>query len=129
MLGLPFPAGRYVDELAQRGKTAAVKPSVINGQASFSGFENMAQKLLKEGRPKEDIARFCLDAVGDTLSAMLEAAVPKEDNSPVVFMGGVMASRVLRERFHKDGRAVFALPSLSSDNAAGIAVFSYLFNG
>ena len=60
MLGLSFPAGKELEQLAlQWEQPCKVKASVKGQDFSLSGIENQCKKLLETGHPKEEIARFC----------------------------------------------------------------------
>jgi N6-L-threonylcarbamoyladenine synthase len=127
MLGFPFPAGRFVDELAQKSdKTYKINIKLKDGNCCLSGVENKCKKMLSDGENKEDICRYCIDYIMTALIKMAEYAKKEYGELPMIFSGGVMSSKVisgcLTERLH----ASFAKPEFSSDNAAGIAVLAAL---
>ena len=80
--------------------------------------------MLEDGEPKEDIARYCLDALLAALDAMCGALLEEYGDLPVLFAGGVMSNSIIRTSLEKKYGAVFAQPEFSSDNAAGIAVLA-----
>ena len=45
---------------------------------------------------------------------------------PVVFAGGVMSNTLIRTRLKEKFSAYFAEPEFSCDNAAGVAIYTYL---
>lgn len=125
MLGLKFPAGPELEKLARRSeKSFRIHPSMKGADCSLSGIENKCRKMLEDGEPKEDIARYCLDALLAALDAMCGALLEKYGDLPVLFAGGVMSNRIIRTSLEKKYGAVFAQPEFSSDNAAGIAVLA-----
>ncbi len=126
MLGLPFPAGTALEELALRSAAAGkAKPAVENGNASFSGLENLCAKMMKKGAAKEDVAGFCLEYISAALEKMVLAALKSYGPLPLVFSGGVMSNRIIRKRITGNFEgALFAEPDYSKDNAAGVAVLA-----
>lgn len=125
MLGLPFPAGKYLEELAaQSDAPFSIRPSMKGADCSLSGVENRCRKLLDEGRPKEDVARCCLLSVLAALDGMAAVLQREYGSLPMLFAGGVMSNRMIREALTGKYGAIFAEPAFSSDNAAGIAVLT-----
>ena len=122
MLGLPFPAGKALDELSRKsGREYKIKPSVKNGCCSLSGVENRCEKMLSNGEAPADIAKYCLTYICRALEEMTDALQKEYREMPLVFSGGVTSNTLMRERFANKYGAVFAEQGLASDNAAGIA--------
>ena len=96
-----------------------------DGSPSLSGIENRCKKMLDQGEPPEDIAKFCLESVAISLEKMTEALLEKK-KLPLLYAGGVMSNTMIRERFTERFGAFFAPPALSSDNAAGTAIIGFL---
>ncbi len=127
MLGLDFPCGMRLDELASKStKSYKIKPTVIDGNCSLSGVENKCRKMLENGEEKEDIARFCIEYISASLEKMTDFLLEKYGNLPLLYAGGVMSNSLIREKFQKKYGAFFAAAEFSSDNAAGAAIMSYL---
>lgn len=122
MLGLPFPAGPALEELALQA-TGAYKPkATLQGtDCHLSGVENQCRDRLAKGEPPAEIARFCLDSVGAAIEGMTEAVLQQYGDLPVVYAGGVMSNSLLKQRFTHRFGGRFAPPMYSADNAAGIA--------
>lgn len=126
MLGLPFPGGKYLEELAlDCNDSIKYKPTMRGHDCSLSGIENQCQKMLAEGQPHEKIAKFCLTAVMNCIIAMTDALRGEYGELPLVYAGGVMSNSIMRgaitQRYHN---ANFAAPAFSCDNAAGVAILS-----
>jgi N6-L-threonylcarbamoyladenine synthase len=122
MLGLKFPCGKELEKLAlQSEKTFNPKICVKDGNCSLSGLENQCKKMLADGECREDIARYCIDFIAKTVEKMTEFAVSEYGGLPLVYAGGVMCNSIIRRMLSERFDAVFAEPSLSSDNAVGIA--------
>lgn len=124
-LGLPFPAGPALEELALQSEAEfKIRPSMKGADCSLSGVENKCKKMLEEGASKEDIAKYCLTYVEVSLSSMADYLLEQYPNLFLVFSGGVMSNSILRNHFLDRYRCCFAEPKYSADNAAGIAVLT-----
>ena len=127
MLGLPFPSGKYIDELAQKGSyDGKINISLKDCDCNVSGLENFCRKLFENSYCKEDIARFIVEYIYKTIDGMTQALIKKYGEFPLVFAGGVMSNSIVRERMTNQYGALFAEPQFSSDNASGIAVLTML---
>ncbi len=122
MLGLHFPCGKELEQLAlQNDKPVKARPTLKGCDCCLSGVENLCQKLLREGKDKTYIAAFCLEYIRATLDKMTEAIFEKYGVMTAVYAGGVMSDTIIKNSFEEKYKAVFAEPSFSTDNAAGIA--------
>lgn len=127
MLGLEFPCGAKLEELANTSdRTFKIKPCVKEMDCNLSGLQNQSEKMLDAGESGPDIAKYCLDFVGETIDRMCENAREKYPNLPFVFAGGVMSNKKIKDNLSKKYNGYFAEPIFSSDNAAGIAVLCKL---
>ena len=125
MLGLPFPAGAELENLAQKShRRFQPKPTMKGADCCLSGVQNQCEKMLREGAPREEIARFCIDSICAALDAMAERLLRSHGAYPFVFAGGVMSNGIIRDRLLQKYDASFAEPSFSCDNAAGIAILT-----
>lgn len=125
LLGLPFPCGPMLEELAlQWREKVSFRPSMKGADCSLSGIENRCRAMLLAGEPREKVARFCLEAVLASLDAMCGRLLEDYGKLPVLFSGGVCSNSILRDRLEAVYGAYFAAPEFSSDNAAGIAVLT-----
>ena len=126
MLGLRFPCGMELERLAaQNAGKIKVRPTLKGCDCCLSGVENRCQKLIKEGRSREYVAAFCIEYIRVTLAAMTDAAFETHGVMPVVYAGGVMSNKMIKNSFEEKYNAVFAEPVFSSDNAAGIAYLCF----
>ena len=60
------------------------------------------------------------------LEKMTEHLLITYGDLPLLYTGGVMSNGMIRNHFTKRFGAYFASPSLSADNAAGVAIIGYL---
>lgn len=126
MLGLDFPCGIELEKLAAKsGCEFKIKPSLKGNDCSLSGIENKCRKMLDDKALSEDIAKFCLTYIGKTVCAMAQKAQNALGKLPMVFAGGVMSNRYIREMILNEREAYFAEPEYSCDNAAGVAVIAF----
>lgn len=136
-LGLPFPSGPHLEEIARRGKeTGEVLPSVVGETSfSFSGAETRALRMLHQGIAQENVAFLVFRCIANTLEKALRKAYAKTGIYNIIMAGGVMSSLIIRERLDRrlagSGLKIhWASGRLSSDNAVGIASLardSFLF--
>ncbi|MBW7573470.1 tRNA (adenosine(37)-N6)-threonylcarbamoyltransferase complex transferase subunit TsaD [Caproiciproducens faecalis] len=125
MLGLAFPSGKALEQLAlQTDKAVRVKPSLKGADCSLSGVENRCADMLKKGMPKEEIAAYCLYSILAALDGMTAELLKQYGNLPLLFAGGVMSNSLIRSAMTEKYGAAFAAPEFSADNAAGIAVLT-----
>lgn len=128
MLGLKFPCGAELEKLAMNAnKHFKVKAVLKNGSCCLSGVENKCGDMLDSGESPENIAKYCLDFIAETIIAMTAHAVSEYGELPLVFAGGVMSDVIIRDRIiSRFPSASFAQPQFSCDNAAGVAIYGYL---
>ena len=131
-LGLPFPAGPHLEELAVRGTSQARLPvSMEQGglYCHLSGAETQLQRWITAGEmPAEHIAREAYDLLARTVARMVLAGARKTGLHQVLLAGGVASSALFRElvtaRVAKQDRSLrlhFGRPEYSGDNAVGAA--------
>ena len=132
-LGLPFPAGPHLEQLAVKGQAKALLPvNMADGDlyCHFSGAESQVQRWIRAGAmPKEDIAREVYDLLARTVSRLVCAGAAKTGIRQVLIAGGVASSPLFRElvraRIAKRDRQLhvcFGKPEYSGDNAVGAAL-------
>ena len=126
MLGLGFPCGKALEELAGKGNAPKKCRVCVNGfECNLSGLENMARRMYDNNASKEDIAAFTIEFVLQTLDKMTENLLTVYPGLPLVYSGGVMSNKKIRAYFEDKYGAYFAQPEFSSDNAAGAALLAY----
>jgi N6-L-threonylcarbamoyladenine synthase len=130
-LGLGFPAGPHLEELAKNGCAGrGLIPSSVQGyDVSFSGPESHAQRLIDTQTPPELVARAVEACIVKTLIKLIAKGMAEEGISEVLVVGGVAANAYVRGElqsyFEKQGNNLFfAHPKFSSDNAVGTAVIA-----
>lgn len=123
MLGLSFPCGANLEKMAlESDKTFKIKPFVKGFDCSLSGIENIAKKMYDCGECHNDIAKFCLDYIGESIFKVCENVKNDYPELPFVFAGGVMSNGALQTKLKEKFGGFFAKPQYSSDNAAGISI-------
>lgn len=130
-MGLPFPAGPHLEELAEKvqGEEVYLPSSVDGYDFSFSGSETYAHRLLNEGYAPANIARGVENCIAKTLEKIIRRAISATGIRQVLLVGGVMANKHIRARLRRrlehpavKGELFFAEPVLSTDNAVGVAL-------
>ena len=124
MMGLSFPAGREMERLASeyRGKIYKHPVCVREGRCSLSGGENIAARIYEADNDRCATAAFVFDFICKTLIAMGEDVESRYGKTPVLFAGGVMSNRLMRQALSRRFDAYFSEPEFSADNAAGVAL-------
>ncbi|KGE73870.1 tRNA (adenosine(37)-N6)-threonylcarbamoyltransferase complex transferase subunit TsaD [Spirochaeta lutea] len=145
-LGLGYPGGKVIDDLARKGNAKAFQFPFANlyksGHAydvSYSGLKNAVinqQDLFWDGESPRSIENICASferVAVDTLLKKLQAACRDTGINRVVAGGGVAANSYLRDRLQgmQDIRAYYPPLDLCTDNGAMIAglAFHYLTAG
>jgi N6-L-threonylcarbamoyladenine synthase len=134
LLGLGYPGGRELDELAEKGDPKAfVFPVGLKRSArpdfSFSGVKTALYYLLRDMTEKErahratDVAASYREAIVDALVSKAVQTARREGARTLGVAGGVAANRLLRRRLRERGEAaglqVVVPPSAyCTDNAA-----------
>ena len=132
LLGLPYPGGPAIEELAAEGNATAVplpRPLVGSGEPhfSFAGLKSAVQRAVVAGIYKPaDIAASFQQAVVDCLVDRTRLALRCSDAPALVVAGGVAANRSVRTALQQLAEAKgrkFSVPPgwLCTDNAAMIA--------
>ncbi len=129
-MGLQFPCGRELEKLSENSnKTFKTKPIVRNGNCCISGLENKCKHMLNTDFSKEDVAKFCLSYIENTISEMVSYAISLHGNLPIIFAGGVMSNKWISTNLKNKYEAFFAEPVYSCDNACGAAIYAALKSG
>jgi N6-L-threonylcarbamoyladenine synthase len=132
LLGLGYPGGPAIEELARSGLPATVplpRPLVGSGEPhfSFAGLKSAVQRAVASGEHRpEDIAASFQQAVVDCLIDRTALALHTCDAPALVVAGGVAANTAIRSALAdlagREGRRFSVPPAwLCTDNAAMIA--------
>ena len=128
MMGMRFPCGAEMDKLSREsGRTfGKVKVYSKGKDISLSGLENKCRKMFDDGESKSDISKFCFHYICSALETITDKILEEYGNLPILYSGGVMSNTLIKERLTKKYGGLFASPEFSSDNAAGVAILTYL---
>jgi len=138
LLGLPYPGGVAIDQLARDGDPRAVRfpKAIVKGgplEFSFSGLKtallhHVRKHGLPQGQALHDLCASYQEAIVSALVQKLFRAARDLQLDRVVLAGGVAANSRLRaavaERAaaYDDMQVILPPPRLCTDNAAMIAV-------
>lgn len=126
LLGLRFPAGKALDELARESESKELfRVKTAGLEFSLSGVENQVKARAERGEKAADIARFVLNTVSDTVKRVTAEAQELHRGLPLLCSGGVASNSRLRGVLTASGSAVFAEPRYSTDNAMGVAILAH----
>ena len=141
VLGIPYPGGAEMDELASKGDPDKIKfpsPAISDGSLdfSFSGLKtavinfvhNSKQRGLEISR--EDIAASVTRAVVDALTEKTRDALERYNSKRLFLAGGVAANSHLRRSMEKlcekmNVEYYCSPPELCGDNGAMIGAMGY----
>ena len=133
-MDMNFPAGKELDRLAlsltDTTEKSCFKPIPFDGfNINLSGLETQAGRLLEsKAVNKVRLVYFVFEEISKCLIKWTEKAIAETCCRDVLYTGGVSSSLFIRSKigdyFAKinDINTVFGQASLSSDNAAGIAL-------
>lgn len=154
VLGMPYPAGKMIDEFAARGKAAGLdfpKPYLDNDNLdfSFSGLKTAAAQYVEKEHPAgawfakaqkdpghgKKLENFCAafnEAIAETLCLKTQRGLKRHrDARALVVAGGVAANSLLRQKMATLGEKYglplcCPAPALCTDNGIMIAQAGYL---
>ena len=139
VIGVPYPGGPLVDELAHKGKDTYNLPLPLDDDSynfSFSGLKSAVINLThKEKQNKrtiiaENMAASFQNRVVDILTKKTMKALKEYNVNNLIIAGGVAANKALRERLEKEcsqNKIDLILPDIKycTDNAAMIGAAAY----
>jgi N6-L-threonylcarbamoyladenine synthase len=141
LLGLPYPAGPYIDKHAQEGKAIFdfPEPNVGELNFSFSGLKTSILYFLKKELAEDpnfieknlnDICASVQDRIVSILMKKLQRAAKQTKIKEIAIAGGVSANSGLRKALTQTGESLgwnTYIPSFQfcTDNAGMIAVTAY----
>ena len=124
-IGLGFPAGPKIEELAKKGKYVEL-PYVVKGMdVEFSGIVTHAANLHKKGVKKEDLCFSVQETVFSMLTEVAERAMAHTDKKELLLIGGVAANKRLIEMLKimcKERKAKFYVVPIEYAGDQGVMV-------
>ncbi|MGX5377996.1 tRNA (adenosine(37)-N6)-threonylcarbamoyltransferase complex transferase subunit TsaD [Ligilactobacillus sp. LYQ135] len=142
VLGINYPAGKEIDELAHQGKDIFHFPRAMENEDNFdfsfsglkSAFINTVHHAdqIGETLDKKDLASSFEASVVDVLAEKTVKALEKYPAKQLILAGGVAANRGLRERLDQELKQfpnvqlLKAPLKLCGDNAAMIGAAGYV---
>lgn len=128
-LGLQFPCGPFLEELAGKANTPVELPIwVQEGNISFSGPCTKATRLAAAGSAKSALALGTETAIGKTFAKALEYLCRAKNKKDVLLVGGVSANgligKIVTEALTKKNYRVYIpQPRYCGDGAVGAAFY------
>lgn len=137
LLGLPYPGGAALSELAERGKSAVFKlprPLLHSGDLnfSFSGLKTAVLNLVRQrenpdAQFKADVAQAFQEAIVEVLVKKSLKAMKETGLKRLIVAGGVGANRQLRQQLNAEmqrrgWRVHYPELEFCTDNGAMIAL-------
>ncbi len=131
LVGLGFPAGAKLEELAKKGKYVEL-PYVVKGMdTSFSGILTKVEQLYQKGTAVEDLCFSVQETTFAMLTEVAERALAHTEKKELLLVGGVGANKrfceMLQIMCQERGAKFYLVPmDLAGDNAAMIAWEGFL---
>lgn len=131
-IGLEFPCGPKIEEIAKNGSQYLPLPYSIKGMdIAFSGLLTAAENYMRNGERLENICYSLQETTFAMLTEVTERAMAHTEKQEVLLGGGVASNKRLQEmvgRMAKDRNARFFVPSrdVCVDNGAMIAWLGFL---
>src|SRR3989338_1360234 len=131
IIGLGFPAGPKIEELAKSGKYVALPYDVKGMDVSFSGILTKIRQLAEKGFVQEDLCFSVQETCFAMLTEVAERAMAQTNKQELLLVGGVGANKRFCDMLHimcRERHATFYnVPAeLVKDNGAMIAWEGYL---
>ena len=126
-IGLGFPAGPRIEELAKNGKFIELPYLVKGMDLSFSGIVTHATNLVKQKKAKiEDVCYSFQEVCFSMLAEVTERALAYCDKNELLLIGGVAANKrlnmILSKMCDERGAKFYSVPlELAGDQGAMIA--------
>src|SRR3989338_1024964 len=126
IIGLGFPAGSKIEELAKKGKYIDLGYVVKGMDLSFSGILTKAIDLYKKNYSKEDLCYSLQETYFSMLTEVTERAMAHVNKKEALLIGGVAANKRLIEMLNimcreRKAKLYFVPVKYSGDQAAMIA--------
>ena len=141
VLGVPYPAGKVIDEMAHQGQDTFDFPRAMlqedNLDFSFSGLKSAFINTVHhadqkhETLDKNDLAASFQASVVDILTGKITKALRAYPVKQLIVAGGVAANQGLRERLHRvladsEVELIFPPLRLCGDNGAMIGAAAHI---
>ncbi len=116
-----------IDRCAEKGSRMIKLPYVVKGQdVSFSGLLTASLRAVKSGTPLEDVCYSLREVAYSSIVEVAERGLAHTGKKEVLLVGGVAASKYLREKFEVMVRSRGATlkvvpPKYAVDNGVMIA--------
>ena len=131
IIGLGFPAGPKMEELAKKGKYVEM-PYVVKGMdVAFSGISTKAEQLFKKGVKIEDLCFSLQEICFAMVTEVTERALAHCNKEEVILIGGVAANKRFCEMLdimcNARGCKFYPVPlQYCGDNGAMIAMLGLM---
>ncbi len=131
-IGLEFPCGPKIEELARKGSSYLPLPYSMKGMdIAFSGLLTAAESYVQKAKPLEDVCFSLQETAFAMLTEVTERAMAHTEKREVLLGGGVASNKRLRDMVQTMALArgaKFFVPSrdVCVDNGAMIAWLGFL---
>ncbi len=129
-LGLPFPAGKHIDQMALEYTESRYEklPEIKLNDLYFniSGIENQIDSLISNETNPREICYSLMMLISSLMGKIIQSF---DVSTPILLFGGVASSVFLRNQLNnndlsKHRSIIFGEPNLSVDNSVGISILT-----
>ena len=125
-IGLGFPGGPKIEQLAKKGTYIPLPYTVKGMDAAFSGLITKCGNLIKKGTSKEDLCFSLQETAFAMVTEIAERALAHTEKKELLLIGGVAANQRLCQMLdimcRERGAASYAAPlKYAGDNGVMIA--------
>jgi len=125
-IGLGFPGGPKIEQLAKKGKYMQLPYTVKGMDAAFSGLITKCSNLVKKGISKEDLCFSLQETAFAMVTEIAERALAHTEKKELLLIGGVAANQRLGKMLtimcKERGASFYAAPiRYAGDNGVMIA--------
>ncbi|MBI2107174.1 tRNA (adenosine(37)-N6)-threonylcarbamoyltransferase complex transferase subunit TsaD [Candidatus Woesearchaeota archaeon] len=124
-IGLGFPSGPKIEELAKKGKYVELAYVVKGMDVEFSGIITQAINLAKKGVSKEDLCFSLQETLFAMLTEVSERALAHTEKKELLLIGGVAANKRLIQMLSitcKDRKVKFSVVPVEYSGDQGLMV-------
>ncbi len=94
-MGIPFPAGPVIEELAKKGAYVELPYTVKGMDTAFAGLVTKCESLVKKGVKKEDLCFSFQETAFAMMTEVAERALAYSQKKELLLIGGVAANQRL----------------------------------
>lgn len=128
-MGLSFPCGKALDDLANQTQVIyPLKYAVNGGDFNISGIENKLKELFVLNNNKEAVAHTLFHYISEVLIRQLDFVLKSHKDCKIIMSGGVSANTIIRQvlKAYYGDLILFSSIKFATDHSIGNAYYGNL---